>query len=147
LAVADLTPAYAKHARRVHRGVALLDRRRVLVQDEVQADAPSEVWWFLHTPAKPAVAPDGTTALITQGKARLEARIVSPPGAKFEVRDAAPLPTSPQPPKQAQNRNVRKLAIHLPQQRDLRLAVVLTPVREGETAQEKGPEVKSLETW
>ncbi len=32
-------------------GVALLDRRRVLVQDEVEADKPVDLWWFMHTPA------------------------------------------------------------------------------------------------
>src|ERR1019366_2909369 len=47
-AIADLTPAYAKNARRVSRGIALLDHTKVLVQDEVQADKPVELWWFMH---------------------------------------------------------------------------------------------------
>jgi hypothetical protein len=146
-AIADLTPAYAKHARSVQRGLALLDRRAVLVQDEVQADKPADFWWFLHTPAKVTVNPGGARALLAQGNARLEARLLSPVGAKFEVLDAVPLPSSPQPPKQAQNRNVRKLAVHLPAQTDLRLAVLLTPLRENEPPKEAAPEVKGLREW
>lgn len=146
-AVADLTPAYAKHARRVERGVALLDRRQVLVQDEVQADAPADLWWFLHTRAAARVGADGTSATLSQGKARLEARILAPTGARFEVRDAAPLPVSPQPDKQAQNRGVRKLAIHFPETKDLRLAVLLTPVRENESPPSATAAVKALREW
>ena len=50
-AIADLTPAYAKNASRVWRGIALLDREKVVVQDEIRADKPVELWWFMHTPA------------------------------------------------------------------------------------------------
>jgi hypothetical protein len=146
-AVADLTPAYAKHARRVERGVALLNRRQVLVQDELQADAPADVWWFLHTGAKAQVGADGTTATLTQGSARLEARILAPANARFEVRPPTPLPGAPKPEKQADNRGVRKLAIHLPAARDLRLAVLLTPLRENESPKETSRPVQSLRDW
>ena len=40
-AVVDLTAAYAAHARQVRRGVAMLDRKRVLIQDEVRPTSPS----------------------------------------------------------------------------------------------------------
>lgn len=51
-AVTDLSAAYAKHARQVQRGLALVEDRQVLVQDEVRAAPPAAVWWFLHTPAE-----------------------------------------------------------------------------------------------
>src|SRR5439155_131517 len=49
-AIADLTPAYKQQARKVWRGLALLERKEFLIQDEIQADKPAEVWWFMHTP-------------------------------------------------------------------------------------------------
>ncbi len=126
-AIADLTPAYAKSARRVWRGIALLDRNKVLVQDEMQADQPVELWWFMHTPASVSIEPDGQAASLQQAGTELRARILSPPGAKFQLMDAVPLPTSPHPEKQAQNERVRKLAIHLTGISDARLAVLLVP--------------------
>lgn len=146
-AVADLTPAYAQQTRKVQRGLALLNRRQVLVQDEIQTDKPSEIWWFLHTPAQGQISDDGTTATLTQGNARLWARILSPQGAKFSLMDAQPLPTSPNPEGQRKNEGVRKLAIHLSGATDARLAALLVPLREGEAAPSQLPEVSPLEKW
>lgn len=126
-AIADLTPAYAPDADKVHRGLALLDRRRVLVQDEVQAPQPAEVWWFLHTRAEVKVAGDGTTATLTQEGQQLVARLLAPAGARFEVRAARPLPSSPHPEGQNENSDVRKLAVRLDAVREVRLAVLLEP--------------------
>jgi hypothetical protein len=55
-------------------------------------------------------------------------RLLSPDSARLTVMDAAPLPASPHPAKQNPNSGVRKLAIHLPNTQDLRLALELTPV-------------------
>ena len=74
-AIADLTPAYAKNARRVWRGLALLDRDKLLVQDEVQAEKPVELWWFMHTQAGISVEQDGHAAHLHSGSAELEVRI------------------------------------------------------------------------
>lgn len=145
-AIADLTPAYAKQASAVRRGVALLDRRRVLVQDEVRTDQPAEVWWFLHTPAQVKLE-DETTAILTQGDARLWARILSPAGARFAVREAEPLPSSPHPEKQASNAKTRKLAIQLRDSKETRLAVLLAPLAAGEAVPAKLPELTPLEQW
>ena len=51
---ADLTKAYK--AQTVERGIAMLDRRAVLIQDEVTSTNPTEVWWFLHTAADDVTA-------------------------------------------------------------------------------------------
>jgi hypothetical protein len=145
-AIADLTPAYAKHARSVRRGVALLERRQVVVQDEVSSEQACEVWWFLHTPAQ-AQTESATAVLLTQGNARLRARLLGPPGATFEVREAEPLASSPHPEKQAGNARVRKLAIHAAESKDLRLTVLLTPLKEGEVASGQAPLITPLEKW
>jgi hypothetical protein len=127
-AIGDMKAAVAPDARRAERGVAMLDRQRVLVQDELQTDKPAEVWWFMHTEAKVELDAAGTTATLQRGGKRLSARVLSPANAKFTVMKAEPLPTSPQPPKQANNDRYRKLAIHLTDVTDLRLAVVFTPL-------------------
>ena len=135
LAIADLTPAYARQAQRVWRGLSLVNRRQVLIQDEIQAEKPVEVLWALHTAAEVRLSPDNRTAYLSLGGARLAARILSPPEAVFKLLPAQPGPLSPHPMGQAENRGVSKLAIHLQEVQDLRLAVELTPL-----TGEPGPE-------
>jgi len=125
-AVADLTPAYRQSARRVERGLAMLQRRAVLVQDEIEVDRPADVWWFMHTPAAVALGDDGRLATLEQGGAKLLARLLAPADARFTVRPAEPFPSSPHPDRQNPNSNIRKLTIHLPQSNSLRLVVLLT---------------------
>ncbi|MGD0536884.1 MAG: heparinase II/III family protein [Verrucomicrobiota bacterium] len=146
-AVADLSAAYAGSAQRVNRGVALLDRGQVLVQDELEAKQPAEVWWFFHTPAEITLSDDGTTAMLTQKGQRLVARLLAPAKARFTVMDAQSLPTSPHPEKQAANASIKKLAIHLGGVADLRLAVLLTPVKPGDNAPLKAPKLTPLRDW
>ncbi len=143
-AVADLTDAYRKRAKKVERGMALVDRRYVIVQDEIEA-ANVDLWWFMHTPAAIGLEGDGRKATLTLGGKQLEARIVAPAAARFEVRPAEPLPTSPNPAGQKTNDGVRKLAIHLPDTTTLRLTVVFIP-RDGQ-GEVVPPKVRPLAEW
>lgn len=147
IAVADLTAAYAAQARHVSRGIALLNRRQVLLQDEIQADQPADVWWFLHTGSAAEVKEGGAAAELTHADVRLEARILWPKGATFTVMKAEPLSDSPNPTMQNKNARTRKLAIHLTGVRDLELGVLLTPLREGEAAPTTRPEPTPLARW
>ena len=146
-AIADLTPAYAKHARRVERGVVLLERGRLLVQDEVEAERPADVWWFLHTKSDVQLAADSASATLSDRDKRLRVTVLSPSNARLTVRDAAPLPTSPQLERQNPNSGVRKLAIHLPSATGIRLAVLLEPYEGKEPARDKQPAIKALAQW
>jgi hypothetical protein len=146
-AIANLTRAYARDANQVERGVALLDRHQTLVQDEIRAGKANDVWWFMHTPAEIQFTGDGTTATLSQGSARLEARILSPAQARFTVADAEPLPTSPHPDKQAKNKGVRKLVIHLSGVTDVRVAVLFVPFREGEAPAKDVRKIVALREW
>ena len=147
MALADLTAAYPKRAKRAQRGVALVDRRYVVVQDEIEAAkaAKLDVWWFMHTPATVRLEDDGRKAVLALDGKKLEARILSPAAARFEVRPAEPLPTSPNPDGQKSNAGIRKLAIHLPGVKSLRLAVVFVP-RDGQ-GEVAPPEVRPLAEW
>jgi len=146
-AIADLTAAYKTHATSVKRGIMLIDRNRVLIQDEIQTLHPAQFYWFMHTPAKIEVdSKSPQTAVLTQGDSRLIARIVSPSGAHFVAMNAEPLPESPKPEKQANNNNIRKLAIKIRDASNLRLVVDLYPVKGSENL----PPVQNvvpLEKW
>lgn len=146
-AIADLTAAYAPHACGVTRGIALLDRRQALVQDEVRTAQPAALWWFMHTPAEVTLHRDGRTATLALGKSQLTARILSPAEAAFTVMDAQPLAAGPQPARQADNRGVRKLAIRLDGVRDTRVAVLLTPAHKGAETALPVPKITPLGEW
>jgi hypothetical protein len=134
--VADMTGGYRAKATRALRGVALLDRHDVLVQDELQAPQPVEVVWNFLTEAKIKI--DGPRATLTQGGAKLEARILAPADARFEV-----IPASPPKP-QRQQRNVRNLTVRLPSKTcDTRIAVLLSPVGTADAA----PGLTPLAAW
>jgi hypothetical protein len=144
-AIADLTNAYGKRATKVQRGVALVDRRGIVVQDEVEAKN-ADLWWFMHTLADVALADNGRKAVLALGGKRLEASILSPASARFEVRAAEPLPTSPNPAGQKSNSGVRKLAIHLKDAGNVRLTVIFLP-RDGGSRLTRFAVVRALSEW
>lgn len=146
VAVADLTAAYGDEAQRVMRGVAMLERRRVLIQDEIKTAKPSVVWWFMTTPAQIRIEKDGRTAHLTQGKAELQVRVLAPAAAQFTVMDAVPLPTSPNPEGQRKTTGLRKLCIQVKEATDLRLAVMMTPVA-GAAEPQVMPVLMPLSQW
>jgi hypothetical protein len=145
-ATMDLTPAYAKEATSVQRGVAMLNRQAVLIQDEIKAVKPSEVWWFMTTPAKIAIEPDGRTARLRQGKEELVATVLAPVGARFSEMPAAPLPSSLNPEGQRNNKGITKLAVNLKSASDVRLAILLTPVTSASAVMAKSV-VTPLANW
>ena len=73
--------------------------------------------------------------------------LLAPAGATFTVRPAEPLPNSAHPEKNGNNDRYRKLAIQLKSVTDLRLAVLLTPLREGESEPADRPPVVPLAEW
>lgn len=147
-AVADLTSVHTQNIRKAWRGVSLLDRRQVLVQDEVEAIDPAEAWWFMHTDSDGILlGRDGATATLSREGVQLWARILSPAWATFTVMDAKPLPTSPNPVEQGENNGVRKLGIYVGGVTNLQLAVLLVPLREGESSPYDLPGVRLLSEW
>lgn len=145
-AIADLTPAYARHAEKVLRGLTLDRKNRfVVVQDEITLKQQGEVWWFMHTPATVQISDDGKMAILMQGNAQLRAVLISPENAQFTVMDARPLPTSPDPRGQNPNKGIRKLAVNLKGVTSVRLSVLLQPVAEEVT--KKLPPLPPLDEW
>ena len=147
-----MTPAYQKHAQNLRRGIALLNRKQVLVQDEftpskLDSQDSTHLWWFMHTPAEIELESDGRGAVLRQGEARLRAQILSPDVASFSVRRAAPLPGSPTVEKQHANDGVRKLCIHLQPATNVQIAVLLVPFRANETPPKPDYALADLSRW
>jgi hypothetical protein len=137
----NLTGAYEKYAKKVTRGVAMVENRRaVLVQDEFELKESCEVAWAVTTDAKINIEQKSTAVLTLKGK-ELFARILSPADAEFVVESAE------QKPPQESNRGVSRLLVRLPGARgNVRIAVLLSPVwKEGKALGQV--EIKPLEEW
>ncbi|MCX5769543.1 MAG: heparinase II/III family protein [Candidatus Hydrogenedentes bacterium] len=104
-AVADLSKAYRKHHNGVLRGIALLGRQNVLIQDEFDLSKPASAVWQIHTEAD--IELDGRKATLRRQGKTLTAFIVEPEGAVFEATQANP------PPPDAQQPGTRKLIIRV----------------------------------
>jgi hypothetical protein len=127
-AILDLTEAYHPHVQQLHRGFALLDRRAVLVRDElVASEAPNELWWSMVTRAEIQLLDEGRVAELRQNEQMLRAEILQPAEGSFSVRPAIPLPQSPHPDGQAENSGVQLLTIELNVQKQQALSVLLCP--------------------
>ena len=121
-AVADLSQAYKSSGARVKRGIELLHRDTVVIEDEVDADHPVKVQWNMHTRAGIQISDDKRSAELTQkGKIRWSAKILSPEGATFAVIGASP------PKPQNPNKGVSDLIVALPEKvTSTRIVVVLS---------------------
>ncbi len=127
LAVADLTAAYATVATYVRRGIALVDRSWVLVDDRIVCRRPSTVWWLMHTMARIETTAGGREATLSLGRARLQATLLAPDSASFMTRAAGPLPGSPGREGQTVGDGVTTLAVRLDGASDVEIAVALVP--------------------
>lgn len=146
-AIADLTSAYVPAAIKVQRGILLETAGDVLVQDEIKTVSPAEVWWYFHTMAKVEIGADGTSAVLKQDGAQLRLTLTASQPARFEVRPAEPLPTSPHPLNQAENKDHHVLALHFLKAQDLRIAVRMSPVKDPAQPAPAAVGVIPLEEW
>lgn len=144
--ITDLSPVYK--IRKVKRGVKLLDREKVIVQDEISSYKRAVVWWFMHTRARISLSRDRKSATLSYGDGkRLWLKIQNPSAATFIVRDAAPLPSSPDPASQKNNSGIRKLSIKLKKVRKARITVVAVPLDAGQRVPTSLPPVTPLAKW
>ncbi len=143
-AVADLTDAYPGAAKYILRGVALLDRARVLVQDEVTGLKPgTSLEWRMFTSAKVNLSTNARVATIKQAGRTLRVDILSPPKAKFSISSATPPTTA-----ENQNDGVTALvAAFTPETTDASLEVLLAPVGDHWPAPLPPPAHKPLSEW
>jgi autotransporter-associated beta strand protein len=150
LSVMDLTPVVT-NVTRAWRGFQLLgpQRKQALVQDEIAGATNANVWWFMHYQSnniQAAVSPDGTSVMMTQGVNRLWAKILSS-GGTFQIMNARPLPTSPDPVGQNLNASYQKLAIHLTGVSNTTIAVWFVPLAPGQNPPIVPPAITPLAQW
>ena len=144
-AVADLTPAYPAEADSLRRGIALLDRARVLVQDEYQPTRPgTPLHWTMVTGAKVGLVVDGRSATMTKNGRSLRVDILEPVSARLHIGS-----TRPPIAAESQNEGTALLAIDLTPEASpgvTRLVVLLTPV--GDKWPQLGPPaLRPLADW
>jgi hypothetical protein len=144
-AVADLTPVYPGEAHSLRRGLALLDRSRVLVQDEFQpVRAGTPLHWQMLTRAKIVLSADGRIATLTQNDRTLRVEVLAPAGLRFHISPVTP-PTAKEDP----NQGVTALTLEITPESAAaitRLAVLLTPTGDP-WARRSAPLLTPLDDW
>jgi hypothetical protein len=145
-AIADLTAAYQPaNMHSVKRGIALDERKRVIVHDEMEASGNADVNWYAHTRAAITLTDKGKTALLSMNGKKLVAKILSPADAVFEVMDAVPSATSPHPEGINPNKGISKLHIHMQAVSKTNIIVSFTSPDDSKTY--KGKYLQPLEKW
>ncbi|NQT88187.1 heparinase II/III family protein, partial [bacterium] len=140
--IVDLTPVYRDQVKTARRGVALLDGRNVLIQDELTGLKPgSVVRWGMITPGSVDAAGKPSLTL-SQGDARLTVTILAPADVTWTEIDTA----KPRKPWDSPNRGTRMIAFQAvaPASGDLTLAVFARPRHKQETPT---PEIRPLRQW
>jgi len=139
LAVVDLTEAYDAFAKSVRRGVALVDRKAVLVQDEFEMKGPCDITWGITTDAQISLRKEWIAELHLAGRT-LVARVQSPYHAAFRIESAE------QESPQKTNKGVKRLVIRVPKaEGKVRVAVLFSPVWPDGTISSTG--MKPLAEW
>jgi hypothetical protein len=137
----DLASAYENFAKKVTRGLAMLDgRQSVLVQDEFEIEKPCELVWAMTTDAEISLEKEWIARLTIDGK-ELVAQVLSPYHAQFTVESAE------QKPPEVINKGVKRLILRLDNAKDnVRVAILLSPVWKG-GRYTSSAELKPLAEW
>jgi hypothetical protein len=123
--IMDITDAYAGKVLSARRGILMQDKKRIIVQDEITNNKTvADLYWFMQTPAKIAISQNGKTATLSIDDQQMAVEIIGPATAKFEVTDAKPLAASIQPEAESENKNIRRLTIHLQKVQNTTISVV-----------------------
>ena len=122
-ALIDLTSAYEKYAKKVTRGIAMIDgREAVLVQDEFEIEKPCELVWAMTTDAEISPKKDWIARLTIDGK-ELVAKVLSPYHAPLTVESAE------QKSPEKNNKGVKRLILRLDNAKgNVRVAILLSPI-------------------
>lgn len=132
--VIDLSEAYQPHASRVWRGIKLINKKSVLIQDEIQWNGTQKDWvWNLTTQAD--IQTDGNTAALASANRNLVFTILSPESAAFDTLSAFCEP--PQNP----NKGFRRLVIRGKETGGMTMIVVLI------ADQQETRDLNALEEW
>jgi hypothetical protein len=99
----DATAAYGELLKRCCRHVLLVRPSLLVIVDDLEAPAPAEFQWLLHTWEKLDLDPSKQSLVSRRGDASMEVQLLARGGLSFEQTDAWPLapktgyPTATQP--------------------------------------------------
>jgi hypothetical protein len=142
-AIADLSAAYPGTAKKILRGIALLDRVQVLVQDEVVGlNATTPITWRMLTTAQVQITDAHHATLTAKGRI-LRVEIIAPVDGAFHTAPALP-PTADE----NQNKGTTDLTFTISAPAgDARFVVLLTPVGDHWPAEPARPSITPLAEW
>jgi hypothetical protein len=123
--------------------MALLERKRVLVEDEIEQPAQDETWtWSMTTGANVTLLDAHSARLSAKGKT-LRVDVLSPAKAQFSVR-----PAKPSSADENQNAGIQLLEakVKIPAGETARIGILLTPV-ERQPGEQPAPAVIPLARW
>jgi hypothetical protein len=140
--IVDLAPVYREQVETAKRGVALIEGRNVLIQDELTGLRPGGVVrWGMVTPGSPGIV--GKRSLkLTQGAARMTMSILAPENVTWKIVDIE----TPRNRWDSPNRGVRMIAFEVtaPVSGEVAIAVVAQP---GDAPRKTVAAVNALEKW
>jgi len=142
--ILDMSSAYQGQAESVQRGVALVNSRDVLIQDQLTGLRPgSRVRWGMITPGEPGETGKARIEL-RQKDARLTLAILSPQGSTWRTIDTA----KPRNEWDSPNPGTRMVAFEAtaPDSGELMLAVLAAPGNDDEPTKPK-IKLRPLEDW
>jgi hypothetical protein len=142
-AIADLTGTYPGVAAKIHRGIALLNRARVLVQDDVTGLKPGTSLSSRIMTSAQVKLDDARHATLTENGKTLRAEILAPANARFAARPAKPVTAE-----EKQNEGFTVLTAEATlDNTDGRVAILLTPVGEHWPKSSSAPTLTPLSAW
>lgn len=90
-AVGDATEAYGGRLRKFLRRVLFIRPNCFVICDELASSGESSYQWLLHAKSEMALNEAAQTVTISQGEARLCARLLAPAGLKFSQMEGFPI--------------------------------------------------------
>jgi hypothetical protein len=145
-ATSDLTQLYYPRATKVERGIAIVDKRYVVIKDEIMGgNLNTTIRWAMLTAAQVTIE-NPTTAVLKQKGKTVMVKVLEPVGLKLTT-------WSTKPPNAIEDDNPGTtflgFDINLAHKRDVVITVQITPVQE-EVAQKSKGTVKApgrLKEW
>ena len=144
----DLTGAYSEEAQTVKRDMRFdTSDNSLIIRDKLVLNNDSEAYWFAHTASDIVVSDDKKSAILTDTYNYKTYKMwvgITEGDGTFEVMDAKPLSTSPNPDaweeninlglKQSENAGNKKLTIHYSNVSEVNQTVVMIPIENNESS-------------
>lgn len=144
IAVADMSVAYP--GKKVVRGMRMpVDRRSVIVRDELELDPSDTVYWFGQTKADIKICDDRRAAILEIEGSRLWVGLLA--DGELEILPATHLIPELAQEGQRDNSAYQRLTVKLQGGSSYAISVCFVPLSEGEQAPEKIPVDKPLSEW